>query len=411
MQKQRSLGKCGERFRQRAARRQHLFLALGLVSACGKLEREQPQIDTVTPDQLRQGAPSIATIIGKNFYAQASVSLGSTEAVKIRKNFRVLIDSMELSAESITDARPESLTITLPGDLSVGAHGVTVITPEGFSDSLNPAFRVIGRDQPFTNTGGTANVGGAPSALGGARSTLGGTGGSGSAMTSGGVAAGGSLSSGSSGGISNSGGTGGSPPLVNGCMEYDSVSTACIHSCKITNNTVEYCNMLFYADTADCVFTNQPNPDACGQQTAPGEFQVGMNQPSNGSDARGYLSFNVNRLPPAGHSITDVYLILGATKNALAPSDQSGELWLSEPFTRQDLFIKLPAKLGASPIGPDLGKVLASANPQWSSLTSAFTFPGMAYVVILPSSSNSVYYYNANAADPLNRPYIQVEYR
>lgn len=417
MQKQRSQGKRGERFRRRSARRQHLFLALGLISACGKLEREPPQIDEVTPNPLWRGAPSIAIIKGRNFYAQADVSLGSTDAVRIRKNFRVLIDSTELSPESITDARPESLTITVPGDLNVGTHAVTVITPEGLSDSLDHAFNVMGSDQPFTPAGGTVNVGGAPATLGGTGSTLGGTGGSGSAMSSGGVAAGGTLSSGGSGGIgnsggnSNSGGTGGSPPLVNGCVEYDAVSTACIHSCKIVNNTIDYCNMLFYAETADCVFTNQPNPDACGQQTAPGEFQVGKDQPSGGSDARAYLSFNVNRLPPPGHSITDVYLILGATKNALAPSDKSGELWLSEPFTRQDLFTKLPVPLGAAAIGPDLGNVLAFTDVGWSSLTTAFTFPGMAYVVILPNSNNSVYYFNANAADPLNRPYIQVEYR
>ncbi|GEM_PF-1850202 len=92
--------------------------------------------------------------------------------------------------------------------------------------------------------------------------------------------------------------------------------------------------MLFYAQTADCVFTNQPNPDTCEQQTAPEEFQIGKDQPSAGSKAQGYPS--------------------------------------------------LPAPLGATAIGPDLGKVLAYTDVGWSALRNAFTFPGMAYVVILP---------------------------
>ena len=35
----------------------------------------------------------------------------------------------------------------------------------------------------------------------------------------------------------------------------------------------------------------------------------------------------------------------------------------------------------------------------------------MAYVVILPKSNNSVYYFGSNCANALERPYIQVEYR
>ncbi len=183
-----------------------LCIALGLSVSCGKLEREGPQIVSVEPTHFEFGPQQALRINGNNFYVHADVRLSESSVVKIRRTFRVLIDATEVAAADVAPVDSTVLTALAPAGLAVGSHSVTVVTPEGLSDTLNSAFTVLPvGGQPATGgaggIGGTNGPGGFSTAFGGISNS------SGSATQQGGAPAAGGTTTGSGGSASTIGGS------------------------------------------------------------------------------------------------------------------------------------------------------------------------------------------------------------
>ncbi len=162
-------------------------VALGLSVSCGKWEREGPQIVSVDPLLFEFGPQQALRIKGNNFYVHANVRLSDSNVVKIRSTFRVLIDTTEVAAADIAPVDSTVLTALAPAGLAVGSHSVTVVTPEGLSDTLSAAFTVLPVGGLLA-TGGSGGLGGT-NGLGGFLTAFGGAlNGSGSATQQGGTA-------------------------------------------------------------------------------------------------------------------------------------------------------------------------------------------------------------------------------
>jgi hypothetical protein len=166
--------------------------------------------------------------------------------------------------------------------------------------------------------------------------------------------------------------------------------------------------VTYTAAVADCVGPTMPNPDTCETEVGAGTMTVDTeyDPPIDLTARQSYLRFDLDGTL-AGKTIDGATLRVRVTAIMGAESNQTGELWQVQPFTRSDLFVATPAPVGASPIAADQGPVALSELVSFAVPTSLISPNGSVFLGLLPLTTNGVDYYNANGAEP---PVLVVDY-
>lgn len=166
--------------------------------------------------------------------------------------------------------------------------------------------------------------------------------------------------------------------------------------------------VTYTAAVADCVRPTMPNPDTCETEVGAGTMTVDTeyDPPIDLTPRHSYLRFDLDGTL-AGKTIDGATLRVRVTAISGAESNQTGELWQVQPFTRNDLFVSTPSAVGSSPIADDQGPVALSELVSFSVPTSLISPNGSVYLGLLPLTTNGVDYYNANGAEP---PVLVVDY-
>jgi hypothetical protein len=104
---------------------------------------QNPVIESIEPARVTQMQPTSATIRGRNFYAFASVSLDKENVGQIDSDWSVSIEGVAMDPNSITVVGDTTIDLVVPADLQVGYHDVTVVAPNGDTDTLEDGLFVI----------------------------------------------------------------------------------------------------------------------------------------------------------------------------------------------------------------------------------------------------------------------------
>lgn len=103
----------------------------------------------------------------------------------------------------------------------------------------------------------------------------------------------------------------------------------------------------------------------------------------------------------AGATVLDAEVRLTATDEVNAESTtQSGELWLTEPFTLATLSVGQPTLLGGGPIAPDQGAVVTSEEVTWPLDPSDVDLDSTIYIAVVPTTIEGVDYWNSEGTHP-----------
>lgn len=115
-----------------------VLAGLGLSACAGAcaIGEQSPKIDSIAPAQVAQTQATAASILGKNFYAFASVSLDNENVSQIDSDWDVHIEGAAMDPSSITVVGDTSIEIVVPAGLPAGYHDVTVVAPNGETDTL-----------------------------------------------------------------------------------------------------------------------------------------------------------------------------------------------------------------------------------------------------------------------------------
>lgn len=233
-------------------------------------------------------------------------------------------------------------------------------------------------------TGGTAAGGGSgatgsgAAGSGAAGSGAAGSGAAGGAGPSGGASAGGFGGGGAAGGAGGVGGAAGGAGNAGGSGPVD---------------------VKYEATVADCTSTVNLSPDNCETQAGTGHMVIDTFLGSfDSTPYHVFLRFDFDA-SFQGKTVTSAVLRLEASDHNFTPGP-SGELWQVAPFSRADLFVSLPANVGASPIGADLGSLDTGDVAQWSIPPHLITPNGALTLAVRPTSGDALAYWNNNGSVP-----------
>lgn len=148
----------------------------------------------------------------------------------------------------------------------------------------------------------------------------------------------------------------------------------------------------FAAAHADCVGLTSPDPDSCATAAGTTGMTVDLSTEVGGDDQEVavFLAFALDDSFTADQ-VQSVTLEL-ASGGFGGESDDSGEVWLVEPFTRDDLFTAAPARVGTAPIASSLGPVGSCEVTSWT-LDLAPEPSTTVYLGLYPLSSNGTDYF------------------
>jgi hypothetical protein len=140
------------------------------------------------------------------------------------------------------------------------------------------------------------------------------------------------------------GGDGGGPTAAGGSTSESSSSGTPTETLEIV------------AVQADCTDTEDPDADACDEAAAEAAFTIDADAMGFNLEWIGYLRFEPGD-ELAGKTVESVRLRLVVASEERSDSDDSGEIWLSAPFDREDLNDGAPAFVGDAPVGASVGAV------------------------------------------------------
>jgi hypothetical protein len=164
-------------------------------------------------------------------------------------------------------------------------------------------------------------------------------------------------------------------------------------------------------EVGDCIAVAlvTPDPDACQATSGLGQLSVdGQNAGLTGSPATAaFLSFVLDNAF-AGKQVTSVTLQMTVANETSANGNMSGEVWAVEPFTRPDLFTKVPAKQGSAPLAADQGAVVPLQVVSWPLPSDSVTANQSVYLGVFPLSTDGVDDYGKVSPAP---PKLIVQYQ
>lgn len=163
---------------------------------------------------------------------------------------------------------------------------------------------------------------------------------------------------------------------------------------------------MFTAALAECISPTVFDPDACEAATGVGEMSVDTSDSATLLPIHAFVRFDIDDTI-ANKTVDSVTLQLQATNNMKASSNQSGEIWRVQSFTKASLQMSEPAKVGNVPIGPDQGAVTQNQVLTWSLPTSIVGPNQGVFLGIFPLSSDGVNYYNTDGVVP---PRLTIQY-
>ncbi len=151
-----------------------------------------------------------------------------------------------------------------------------------------------------------------------------------------------------------------------------------------------------------------PEPATCAGQSGMNAFTVDAEVFSAAmpGGAAGFLIIPVGSRF-VGHTVVEARLVLHTTAMGSSDSNQSGELWLVEPFDETTLQMVLPAPLGGGPLAPDQGPVAVDDVVAFVLPSDAIGPDADLYLGIFPSTPNGVDYDDHNGEQP---PRIEIDY-
>lgn len=163
----------------------------------------------------------------------------------------------------------------------------------------------------------------------------------------------------------------------------------------------------YTATIADCTNPADPDPDVCEANNGRGVGAMQVDgDPAMLDASHAYLRFETDTTL-AGKTIDSVTLRLRVPVIVDSGANQTGDVWLVEPFVRADLFVAAPATIGASPIALDMGNADKGETVLFDLPTSIVSASSSVTLGILPNTTDGVDYFNLNGAVP---PALLIEY-
>jgi hypothetical protein len=112
------------------------------MAACATGD-QPPRIESVQPPQVSQSRATSATIQGSHFYSFASVSLDNNNATHVDSEWGVVIEGAVEPPTDIRVLNDTTIEIVIPAGLALGYHDMTLVSPNGSSDTLEDAILVF----------------------------------------------------------------------------------------------------------------------------------------------------------------------------------------------------------------------------------------------------------------------------
>jgi hypothetical protein len=158
-------------------------------------------------------------------------------------------------------------------------------------------------------------------------------------------------------------------------------------------------SFAYVATVAACIERLFPSPMLCITENGASQLVVDAQDSTTGQPWDAFVRFDLDGAI-AGHTVVAVKLELTATDSARAPSDNSGVVWKSSPFTAMDLSMAEPAKVGAAAIAPSQGAVIKLQVVRWPLPTSVVAANAAVYLELESPSVDGVNYWDLTGANP-----------
>ncbi len=134
-----------------------ILIILAFTAACREVDKPRPEIDSVNPYEVSAKKETETVVQGRHFYTEIRNDIASKSPPSLDRRFVVHIDEQEMPSEKVAVENTETMSIFVPGGLSIGTHSLTLTTPGGLSTTREQAFEVV-EDQDSGDAGADADT-------------------------------------------------------------------------------------------------------------------------------------------------------------------------------------------------------------------------------------------------------------